>query len=110
MEVEVLLRGRARVEVAAFGLADAEHLVEKELVRLWPAARVRVLDVRRGEAARIVEEFTVSYRLEAVLRVTADRREEAPSTAFRRARRLLAGTRYQRTKWEAVEVRLTPPS
>src|SRR5690606_25145945 len=61
VRLSVPLRGTGRVEVAAYGVADAEHLVQTELERLWPGARVRVPEVRRtGEEPRIVEEFEVS--------------------------------------------------
>ncbi|HET8655142.1 MAG TPA: hypothetical protein VFL93_06480 [Longimicrobiaceae bacterium] len=100
VERTVRVRGRGRVEVAAYGLADAEHLVEKELGRLWPEARVWVTEVARaGGAARIVEEFTVSYGLEADVAVPAESPDEAPGAAFRHARSLVAGSRYARTEW-----------
>ena len=36
------VRGAGRVELAAYGLADAEHQVEKELRALWPDAVVEL--------------------------------------------------------------------
>lgn len=102
MERVVRVRGRGRVEVAAYGLADAEHLVEKELARCWPGARVSVLDVARADpAGRIVEEFTVSYLVRGELRVDVATADEVRAAAFRAARELLAGSRYRRTEWEA---------
>lgn len=88
------LRGTGRARVAAYGVADAEHLVEKEIARAWPDARVLVTGVERGAGdARIVEEFTVSYRITATLPADTSR------AAFQQARALLAGTRYERTEW-----------
>lgn len=97
----VRVRGRGRVEVAAYGLADAEHRVEKELARLWPEAHVEVLEVRRPQGEpRIVEEFEVSYRVTAVVSVEAPSRESAPSEAFRLVRGRLQGSRFQRMELE----------
>lgn len=97
----VALNGRGRVEVAAYGVADAEHLLERELERLWPEARVRVTDIERvGEEKRIAEEFRVSYQLECVVPVLASTAEGARREAFRRARERLAASRYWRTEWE----------
>lgn len=89
--------------MAAYGLGDAEHLVEKEIARRWPGARVQVVDVGRpDDASRIVEELTVSFRLDATVEVEAESAQAAPATAFRQARGLLAGSRYHRTAWEAA--------
>jgi hypothetical protein len=97
----VRIRGRGRVEVAAYGLADAEHRVTKELGLLWPEATVEVLEVRRPEGEpRIVEELTVSYRVTAEASVEAPSREEAPGEAFRLVRGLLRGSRFQRMELE----------
>lgn len=100
----VALNGRGRVEVAAYGVADAEHLLERELGRLWPEARLRVTDIERvGEESRIAEEFRVSYRLECSVAVRAASPDAARREAFRRARERLAASRYWRTEWEARE-------
>ena len=96
------VRGRGRVQLPAYGIADAEHRVEKELSRLWPDALVQVIDVSRGEGgARIVEEFTVTYLLSGTLRVEAATVAVAPAAAFRRARERLADSRFLRTEWES---------
>jgi hypothetical protein len=101
VEYEVPVRGRGRVQLPAYGIADAEHRVEKELSRLWPAALVQVLDVARAEGGvRIVEEFSVTYLLSGTLRVEAATAAVAPAAAFRRARELLADSRFLRTEWE----------
>lgn len=105
VQLTVRIRGTGRVTVAAYGLADAEHLVEKELRRRWPEAGVRVTDVARpAGGARIVEEFEVAYHLEGALAVQAASRDEAPAAAFRRARQMLSGSRYARTEWAALGV------
>jgi hypothetical protein len=98
----VPIRGAGRVTVAAFGVADAEHLVEKELARAWPEARITVVQVRREGQNRIVEEFAVDYRLTATVHVEADEARQAKGAAFRRARDRLAGTRYHLTEWDLV--------
>jgi hypothetical protein len=87
--------------VAAYGIADAEHQVEKELRRLWPEARVRVQDVHRtGPEGRIAEVFAVGYRLEGRVEVDAADADGARREAFRRARAKLEGSRYWSTAWD----------
>lgn len=101
----VRVRGRGRATVAAYGFADAEHLVQKEIGRAWPEARVAVTAVTRVGENRIVEELAVDYVIAAEVLVEADSTETATGAAFRRARHLLSDTRYRMTAWE----RLTPP-
>jgi len=97
----VALRGAGRVELAAYGLADAEHQVEKELRALWPDAAIDVLDVARAdERSRIVEEFLVRYRVRAAVPVDADSADDARKTALRLLRERFAGSRYERVSWE----------
>lgn len=101
MQTPVRIRGLGSVEVAAYGVADAEHLVEKELARLWPGAHHEILEVARpGDGGRVVEEFRVRYRLTATVTVEVEAKEQAPRAAFRHARGLLAGSRYRATGWE----------
>lgn len=95
--------GRGRAEVPAYGVADAEHQVEKELLRAWPGARVEVLEISRAGEARIVEEFSVAYRLEATVRLEASSAEEARREALRRLRAAFEGTRHRRIEWTRVE-------
>lgn len=98
----VRVRGEGRVSAAAYGLADAEHLVEKEVSRLLPGAVVEILEVTRPPGgARIVEELAVSYRLHAELRVEAADADAARRVAFREARARLEGSRYRTTSWSA---------
>lgn len=98
----VRVRGSGRVDVAAYGIADAEHRVEKEIRLAWPNARVEILEIARGAASgRIVEEFTVSYRIRAELEVGVG--SDARSLAFRVARERLEGTRYWGAEWEGEE-------
>jgi hypothetical protein len=101
----VRVRGSGRNQVAAYGIADAEHHVEKEIRRCWTDARVRVTDVRRtsGEE-RIAEEFAVEYRLEGSLEVEAADAASARQQAFRTARSRFSGTRYWTIAWDAAEV------
>ena len=98
----VALRGAGRVELAAYGLADAEHQVEKELRALWPDATIDVLDVARAdERSRIVEEFRVRYRVRAAVPVDADSADDARKAALRLLRERFTGSRYERVAWEA---------
>ena len=106
MRHTVAVRGAGRVELPAYGLADAEHQVEKELRALWPDAAVDVLDVARGdERPRIVEEFRVRYRVRAALPVDADSADDARKAALRGLRERFAGSRYEHVAWEVVEAR-----
>lgn len=98
------VRGSGHVELAAYGLADAEHQVEKEVRALWPgAAAVEVTDVSRvDEASRIVEEFRVRYRVRGLVPVAADTEADARKTALREMRDRFVGSRYERITWEVV--------
>lgn len=98
------VRGSGRVELAAYGLADAEHQVEKEIRDLWPdAAAVDVTDVARmDEASRIVEEFRVRYRVRGTVPVTADTEPDAHKAALRTMRDRFIGSRFERITWEVV--------
>lgn len=104
MTYTVRARGRGRAELPAYGLGDAEHQVEKEIHAAWPDARVDVAEVLRMEAAgRIVEEFAVSYRVEARLALEADSADAARREALRRLRAAFGGTRHRRMEWTEVE-------
>jgi hypothetical protein len=99
---EVAVRGSARVELAAYGVADAEHQVEKELRELWPEARIHLVDVARTlPEPRIVEEFAVRYRVGGTVVVEAESEADARRAAFRTLRERFAGTRHDRVAWEA---------
>jgi hypothetical protein len=99
---EVAVKGTARVELAAYGVADAEAQVEKELRALWPEARVDLLDVARTlPEPRIVEDFAVRYRIRGTLTVEAENDEDARRAAFRTLRERFDGTRHARIAWEA---------
>lgn len=99
----IRIRGTGRVEVAAHGMADAEHLLEREIRALWPEARLVVTDVSRAPGVeRIVEDLTLSYRLEATVEAEGEEPRAARRAAFRIARERLGASRYRRTTWEAV--------
>lgn len=98
---EVALKGSGRVELAAYGVADAEHQVEKEVRAAWPSARVEVLEVSRaGAQGRIVEEFAVAYRVRGTVTVEVEDAKEARRAALREVRGRLAGTRHARIAWD----------
>lgn len=100
MEYRVALKGSGRAELAAYGMADAEHQVEKEIRRTWPEAVVEVLDVARTGTGHIVEEFAVRYRLAGLLQVSADDPAAARTTALRDLRSRFAGTRHSHIEWD----------
>ncbi|MDR0787487.1 MAG: hypothetical protein LBG44_06430 [Gemmatimonadota bacterium] len=102
---EVTLVGTGSVEIAAFGIADAEASVEKEIRALLPGAAIRVHEVRRAlPAPRIVETFEVSYSLRHRLSLEEPSEEVARRTAFRMGRVALEGSRFGRTVWESADV------
>jgi outer membrane PBP1 activator LpoA protein len=100
----VAVRGTGRVELPAYGLADAEHQVEKEIRALWPDATADVLDVARADdGSRIVEEFRVRYRVRGAVAVDAESLADARKAALRMLRERFTGSRYERVAWEVVE-------
>ena len=101
--MNVRVRGGGRVQLPAYGLADAEHQVEKEIARAWPEARVEIADVgRAAHAGNIVEEFAVTYRIHGTLQVLAESPEQARAAALRQLRECFGATRFQRVQWEQV--------
>jgi hypothetical protein len=105
VKYRVRVRGSGRSELAAYGVSDAEHQVEKQIRRLWPEARVYVREVRRiGAESRIAEEFQVEYRLEGFVHLEAGSSDQARREAFRQARERFAGTHYWTIAWDTAEV------
>ena len=101
----VTVRGSGRVVLPAYGLADAEHQVEKELAEAWPGSRAEVLDVARTEdRPRIVEEFAIRYRVRGTVTHPAATEKEAHTAALRALRERFAGTRFGNVAWDVVEV------
>jgi hypothetical protein len=98
--LRVRVRGRGRVELAAHGVADAEHRVEKELAALFPEGAVTVTEVARAGEGRIVEEFAVGYALRGVVEPAAASPDDAPRAALRELRARFEGTRFARVAWE----------
>lgn len=97
------VRGSGRVELPAYGLADAEHQVEKEVLALWPEAAVQVLDVGRANpVGNIVEEFRITYRVRGVVGVVAPSEDEARKSALRALRDRFTGSRFERIAWEVA--------
>ena len=92
-----MVRARGRVEVAAYGTADAEHLVEKEMAGLWPGSRLRVESISRPGPVRIVEEFSVSYLVVGEVEVA---QEASLKAAFSAVRGRLAGSRFAAAELE----------
>jgi hypothetical protein len=99
----VRVQGEGAVRVPGYGLADAEHQVEKELRELWPEASIQILDVGRdGSAPRIVEDFAVRYRVKGEVDIEADDLEEARREAFRQLRTRFTGSRFSTVAWTAI--------
>jgi hypothetical protein len=104
-ERRVTVRGTGRVVLPAYGLADAEHQVEKELAEAWPGCRVDVLDVARtDDRARIVEEFALRYRVRGTVALAAPTPKEARTAALRSLRERFGGTRFAGVAWDVEEV------
>lgn len=101
MRRAVRVRGRGRVVVPAYGVADAEHLVDKELTRLLPGALVRIEGISRAGGGQVVEEFEVTYRVDGEQVVEVEQPEQAASAAFRQLRQVVAGSRYARIEWRS---------
>jgi hypothetical protein len=103
VEHAIRVSGGGTAVVPAYGLADAEHQVEKELREAWPAAQVQVMDVSRPAGPpRIVEDFSVAYRIRGTIIVEAESPENAAREAFRRLRALFSGTRYTDLRWDPL--------
>jgi hypothetical protein len=101
---EVAVKGGGRAELAAYGIADAEHQAEKELRAAWPEARVSVVEVSRsGDQPRIVDEFVVRYRLSGTVPVDAESADDARRAALRTLRERFAATRFAHVVWDPVE-------
>lgn len=97
----VRLVGRGRAEVVAYGIADAEHLVEKEIRERLPGAVVEVTGIERvGEGGRIAEEFRAEYRVRIEAAIEAEDTATARRAALARMRELLSDSPYQRIEWE----------
>lgn len=97
------LAGSGRVEIPAYGIADAESRVEKEIRAALPTAKVDIMEIARSDPRpRIVEEFVVSYRIRLRREAVGVDEEGARRAALRSVRRALEGTRYARMAWEKV--------
>jgi len=102
---EVTLHGTGSAEIAAYGIADAEATVEKEIRSLLPGVTVRIHEVRRAMPhPRIVETFEVSYAVRYRLSVEEPGEDAARRAAFRAGRRSLEGSRFRKTVWERADV------
>lgn len=101
MRHDVAVKGGGRVELAAYGIADAEHQAEKEIRAAWPAARISIVEVSRSAPGeRIVEEFAIRYRVFGTVTVDAESTDEARRLALRDLRAKFEGTRFVRIAWD----------
>jgi len=97
----VRLVGRGRTTVAAYGLADAEDRIEKEIRTRWAECSVQVPEIRRNAGMpRIADEFEVEYRVIGEVEVDADSIAAARRDAFRVARARFENSPYWRIAWE----------
>ena len=99
----VRITGRGAVELPGYGVADAEHQLEKELAAALPTAKLRVDQIRRLDAApRIVEEFQIRFTLTATVEVdlAEDGDDKRARAAFAAGRAALEGTRFGKIAWE----------
>lgn len=96
----IQLIGSGRVELAAYGTADAEHRVETDWSRLWPGTVLQITAVARtGSESRIVEHFTVAYRVRVELVVDSADSVVALRAAYRSARERIGGSRFHHMEW-----------
>jgi hypothetical protein len=100
------VRGTGRLEIAAAGIADAEHQLARIVERFCPGCRLTVLEIRRalGES-RIAEHFRLYYRLEMGFSIESISPVEARRTAFRHARARAEDTELKMVEWEEVVLR-----
>ena len=107
MRFRARVRGQGTVEVPGYGVADAEHRLEKEIAALDPTATVQIREIRRVDSeARIVETFALSFAIRMELDVEEEEEGEARRKAFAAARDILKGSRYERVAWDKAD--LTP--
>lgn len=97
----VRVSGRGAVELPGYGVADAEHRLEKELAAALPTATLRIEEIRRRDPApRIVEEYEIRFRLTATFEVEETDEEKRVRAAFAAGREALRGTRFEKVAWE----------
>ncbi len=107
MRYHALLVGSGVASIEAFGSADAEARLEKEVARALPGASLLIRALRRTEETpRIVEGFDAEYLLRVRIDMEGNDEEGARRAAFASARQALSGTRFARVAWERAE--LTP--
>jgi hypothetical protein len=95
------LRGIGSVELPAYGVADAEARVEKEIRNALPGAEVEIRGITRVDVdQRIVETFDVGYHLRVRIEAAGDDEETARREALRSARQALTGTRFGHIAWD----------
>jgi hypothetical protein len=95
------------VQIAGYGIADAEHALSKEVGRAIPSAKLDIRSIRRTDPApRIVEEFELDYVLNVEVEVEAVSAVDTRRLAFAEARRLLRGTRFEHVEWVDFNYRI----
>lgn len=95
------LRGAGRIELPAYGVADAEARTEKEIRTLLPDARVEILEIARtGGAPRIVETFSIAYRVSLVAEAEGEDETSARRRVLQATRGVLEGSRFGQIGWD----------
>ena len=105
MRFLALLRGSGSVEIAAYGVADAEDQVTKELSRALPGAKIELPSIHREGPRRIVESFTIGYQVRIEIPTEAEDRDSARRKAMSTARDALRDTRFARIAWDRADLR-----
>lgn len=100
------VHGRGSVEIPGYGVADAEHRMEKELSSLLPGAIVHVQQIRRTDPQpRIVEAYLIDYGVVVELEVEPNEEGKTDRAAYAAARERVRGSRFERMEWvKAVPV------
>lgn len=98
--VPVRVHGRGAVEIPGYGLADAEHRLEKELKSLLPGGTVQVQQIRRTDPEpRIVESYLISFSVVTDLEVEPSDEGKVERAAYAAARERVRSSRFERVEW-----------
>lgn len=103
MRQQIRLQGSGHARIAAYGFADAEARLEKEARHAHPGARLVIAAIRQTEGAgKIVGDFEAEYQLHLTLEfeTAGAGEEELRRSAFRTARELMIGTRFELISWD----------
>lgn len=98
--VRVRVHGRGAVEIPGYGLADAEHRLEKELKTILSGGIVQVQQIRRTDPEpRIVESYLISFSVVIELEVEPVEEGKVERAAYGAARERVRSSRFERVEW-----------